>query len=215
MNNIPASKLYRGRAAKGYDKGREKNPVTVEDDKAIMEFLQSCLPESFIVDIPCGTGRAAEAVLSRGSLYVGIDISSDMLSVCQRKIRGSETAITMQGDATNIPLGDNACDYLLSIKFIKWLPTDKLVLVVLKEFRRVCRGQAFINVKVIPEQRTLTWRGVWDYLRKIKDRVVLGTVARAIDKDVFEGLCRQAGWKIVRQMDNPASNGFVCNYILE
>ena len=46
------------------------------------------IPRSLtVVDVPCGTGRLAEALLEEGFSVVGVDISAAMLQVATRKLR--------------------------------------------------------------------------------------------------------------------------------
>lgn len=50
-------------------------------------FARSRPKPATIVDVPCGTGRLAEALLEDGYAIVGIDISPAMLDVAKRKLR--------------------------------------------------------------------------------------------------------------------------------
>ncbi len=211
---IPASKMYFGVHASGYDLGRTGNPVTDEDDAAISSFIASMIPGSTVADAPCGTGRALLAVVSAGHSYRGADISGDMLAECRKKIPQDADVLLEVADARKLPWLDGSCDYLLSFKFLKWLPKDELVFEVLKEYRRVCNGQALINIKLKRDRIDFSWRELKDKWAKLKDIVLLGGTARSIDRATFEDLCEKAGWKIVSTTENSASNGIVFNYIL-
>lgn len=215
MKKLPADTVYFGKAATSYDKGRLGNPVTIEDDEVIQEFLSTCEINSVLIDVPCGTGRATKAVLDRGLTYIGLDISSDMLQELERKFPNSGKLRIIESSALSIPIEDSSSDYLVSFKFLKWLPNDDTVFLALKEFRRVCRGRALINVKISDGKTKWSAREVVDRARKIVDRKKLGTAARVIDKSKFENMCNSAGWEIVQIKVNTASNGIVYNYFLK
>jgi ubiquinone/menaquinone biosynthesis C-methylase UbiE len=211
---IPASKMYYGIHASGYDQGRAGNLVTDEDDAAIAAFIKRMAPLSTVADAPCGTGRALTSVVAAGHKYRGADISSDMLDECRKKVPQDSDVQLEIADARKLPWPNGSCTHLLSFKFLKWLPSDDLVFEVLKEYRRVCSGQALINIKLKPKKMTLSWREVCDRWAKVKDVIFLGGTARSIEKSTFEALCRKAGWQIVDSTENKASNGIVHNYIL-
>ncbi len=211
---IPASKMYFGKRASGYDQGRTGNPVTDEDSAAISAFISTMAPNSIVADAPCGTGRALLSVVAAGHKYRGADISNDMLAECRRKVPHNADVQLDVADARNLPWPDASCNYLLSFKFLKWLPSDELVFEVLKEYRRVCSEQALINIKLKRNKIDFSWRELKDKWAKLKDIVFLGGTARSIDRVTFEALCKKAGWTIVSATENKASNGIVYNYIL-
>jgi len=211
---LPASKIYFGSRATGYDQGRAGNPVTDEDDAVIQSFISSFQPAAIVADAPCGTGRALAAVVGAGHTYRGADISSHMLEECRSKVPPGANVDLQVADARSLPWEDGSCDYLLSIKFLKWLPSDAVVFEVLKEYRRVCHGRALINVKIAKEKPEISLREMRDRIAKLVDRIMLGSAARSIRRDAFEGMCRNAGWKIESAQVNKASNGIVYNFIL-
>lgn len=206
--------MYFGKAAFGYDRGRQGNPVTDEDDKAIAAFLASLAPGSIVADAPCGTGRALPAVLAAGHRYRGADISGDMLQECQAKAPDDPRVKLNQADARKLPWADGSCDAILSFKFLKWLPTDELVFEVLKEYRRVCRGRALVNIKLMRATPDYSLRELRDRWAKMMDRIRLGGTARAMPRATFEAVCLRAGWTIENAEENSASNGIVHNYTL-
>lgn len=214
LADLPASNIYFGEHATGYDKGRTGNPVTDEDDAAIRQFVSSFSPHSIVADAPCGTGRAMNVIIAAGHQYRGADISADMLKECAAKAPAGSKIDLSVADARNLPWDDGSCDYLLSFKFLKWLPNDETVFEVLKEYRRVCRGRALINVKIEKDFQEYTFRELWDRIAKIKDRLTLGASARSINRNIFEDMCKRAGWSIIDFQLNKASNDIVNNYYL-
>jgi ubiquinone/menaquinone biosynthesis C-methylase UbiE len=211
---LPADKLYFGTRAAGYDEQRAGKPVTAEDDAVIRAFIETFKSGAIVADAPCGTGRALAAIVGAGHHYRGADISSDMLKECWAKVPAGAKVDLALADARKLPWDDKSCDYLLSFKFIKWLPDDERVFEVLKEYRRVCRGQALVNVKIKREKLDLSLRELRDRIAKVMDRIRLGTAVRSIDRHIFETMCNRAGWKIEAVKVNQASNGIVFNYVL-
>ena len=214
-SELQADKVYFGKAATQYDKGRRGNPVTDEDDEAIARFLSEFSTGATIGDAPCGTGRALAKVLELGLIFRGADISQDMIEVCRTKVPEGHSVQLDLADARNLPWATGSCDGLLSVKFLKWLPSNDVVLDVLKEYRRVCRGRAFINVKLKDEVKEYSFYEMLDRMRKLIDRLRLGTSARYFSHEEFKGLLKAANWTIVRVEKNEASNSIVFNYILD
>jgi len=220
-HDIPASKRYHGEEVENYDSRRNKNPVTLEDDEVIREFL-GVAKNSIIADVPCGTGRTLASLPASGDLkYFGSDVSSDMLEACKEKAISLGMQVGEDGqvrlscaDARVLPWENSFADVLVSFKFLKWLPNDHVLLEVLKEFRRVCKGRALLNLKISPESGFMSVREAFDRIKKIRDRVKYGCVARSIKKDRWEEMLSEAGWRIEDVKVNSASNGIVYNYIV-
>ena len=52
-----------------------------------------------VLDVGCGPGRVAEAVIEAGaSRYVGIDFSAEMLELARRRLDGREGVELVKGD---------------------------------------------------------------------------------------------------------------------
>jgi ubiquinone/menaquinone biosynthesis C-methylase UbiE len=210
----PAALKYVGEIARKYDSRRAGRDVTIEDDVIIEKFLESCDRDCVIADIPAGTGRAAPPVLNRGCSYIGIDFSEDMLDICRRRIGGNPKARLLQGDARSLPLKNKEVDYLLCIKFIKWLQTREMVVDCLREFRRVCKGRVLLNIKITDDRTTgrslsKLISGLHGLFRTRRKIAPLSLTAAA-----FEEMCRTAGWSIVETFENPAA-GHVRFYVLK
>ncbi len=205
----PAASKYVGDVAKNYDERRKDKPITKADDAFIAKFLDSCEQGAKVLDLPAGTGRAVSAVLDRQLHYIGADISEDMLAVCKQKIGDRSDARTIVVDARSTGLPDDAVDYLISIKFMKWLPDDDFVTDVLKEFRRVCRKSAIVNIKV--DKNISLSKKIIGLLRSHSSR----PHARFFNEDRFANLCSQAGWTVREVVENPESKGRVKFFVLD
>lgn len=214
MNDLPANNLYVGKEARRYDLGRITNPVTLEDDAAIVRFLDTCWPGYRLADVPCGTGRALTPVIERGLEYWGADTSQDMLALCGKKIPRGMHAELVQANALSLPWPSDSFEALLSFKFLKWLPRDEDVHTALREFRRICHGRALINVKIRPEDASVNMRELWDRAKKRFNYIKYGVAARCLDRSNFESMLLASGWRIDVVDINAASNGIVHNYVL-
>jgi ubiquinone/menaquinone biosynthesis C-methylase UbiE len=213
----PAALKYFGEVARNYDSSRAGKQVTVEDDLIIEKFLDTCDRDCVIADIPAGTGRAALSILNRGFSYIGIDFSEDMLDICRRRIGENPKARLLQGDARLLPLNNKEVDNLLSVKFIKWLPTNEMVVDCLREFRRVCKGRVLLNIKVSEEDTdgevlSTLIRALKRFLTVFKTRRKIEQ--RKLTAEAFEEMCRVTGWSIAETFENPVAR-HVRFYILK
>ena len=105
-------------------------------DQAIVEnYLSKIAPGSPVLDIPAGTGRFIQFCLDRGLRYTGVDISADMLEVARTKVPAGANVELTVADARALPFEDDAFDYAIIIKFIKWLPTVETLTDVLGEIK--------------------------------------------------------------------------------
>ena len=180
MRDFRATKKYRGEVAARYDEKRAVKDVTRRDQAIVENYLSKIAPGSSVLDIPAGTGRFIQFCLGRGLRYTGVDISADMLDVARTKVPAGATNIELRvADARALPFGDDAFDYAIIIKFIKWLPNLELLIDVLKEIKRVTRKEAFVQIKVT--RRLPLRRRAADLLGRLPiARHVFGTLA---DKD--------------------------------
>lgn len=56
-----------------------------------------------VLDVGCGPGRVAEAVIEAGaSRYVGIDFSAHMLALARRRLEGHPAVELIEGDFLNV-----------------------------------------------------------------------------------------------------------------
>jgi ubiquinone/menaquinone biosynthesis C-methylase UbiE len=203
----PGASKWVGRIARRYDKMRVGKPGLIEDSRIVDAFLDTCEPGSTVVDMGAGTGQAVRSVLDRGLHYIGVDISADMIAMCEQKIAGDPRARAFVSDARTTPLSDMAGHYLISVRFVKWLSTDQMVFDALKEFRRVCQRRALINIKVpVPGKRSPERRSRLAYAIKMRS-FSRRPRSSAIEPLAFEDLGDRAGWKVIEIIDNPITRG--------
>jgi SAM-dependent methyltransferase len=99
-------------------------------------FIRSSMPRQAdprILEIGTGPGRLASQFANPGSNFVGLDISSEMLKACGRRVGG--TVSLVQSDASaGLPFKDSSFDFIYAIRSLKYATDfDK----ALKEIQRV------------------------------------------------------------------------------
>lgn len=118
------------------------------DKRAISIALRSVPSGSYVLDIPCGTGRITELLLQKGYKVVGADVSREMLRVASKKLRSYANLEGLyQVDAEKLPFEDRQFDCLIAIRFMGHIPGD-VRLCMLKEFRRVSRSYVIADYSV-------------------------------------------------------------------
>ncbi len=140
---------YYGRLARKYQKRREKKKWWHQENKVVKDFLHA-LPEGVtVVDVPFGTGRFVPFYLEKGMRVHGLDSSPEMLGAA-RELLGEdfEKCETVVGDAAQLPYEDNFADLVVCFRFLQSIIPYKTVKTVLREFHRVTRSQALLELKV-------------------------------------------------------------------
>jgi ubiquinone/menaquinone biosynthesis C-methylase UbiE len=77
-----------------------------------------------------------------------------MLEVARTKIPAGVTNADLQvADARALPFANDAFDYAIVVKFIKWLPTLNILIDVLREIARVTRKEMLVQINVVQKSR--------------------------------------------------------------
>jgi len=95
-----------------------------------------------ILDVGCGTGEVLSKIVGQKDLFLaGIDLSPNMISIAQEKLKGY--ADIRVGEAEELPWPDNSFDVILCLDSFHHYPDP---LKVLAEIRRVAKpdGQLFL-----------------------------------------------------------------------
>ena len=82
-----ASLFYNAKEAKKYDSSSRMVSVQREITERAMELLR--LPEGsmqYILDVGCGSGLSGEVLEENGHVWVGCDVSRDMLAVAKERM---------------------------------------------------------------------------------------------------------------------------------
>lgn len=150
MRNVGVRKKYRAkehyqnkRVAQQYDLVRFGSPLGKFVDRlektALRKALKRAGRASVVLDIPCGTGRITEFLLTQGYEVTGADISDEMLEVAQRRL-GSYPGFRglVHQDAEHLDFQDKSFDFVVSSRFFGHLPSSTRIQ-VLKEMGRVAQ----------------------------------------------------------------------------
>lgn len=171
MTNYKAKDAYKNKSvASSYDEDRFKSLKGKIEDKlektAIEKALSKISGIQTVLDIPCGTGRITEFLLSKGFKLTGLDISGSMIDVAKERLKQfSNLEKLAVGDAENILFGDSSYDLVTSIRFFGHIPHDTK-LIVLREFMRISKkyiivGYAMKNTIRGYERKLLKGTRMW------------------------------------------------------
>jgi SAM-dependent methyltransferase len=150
--NYAAKGKYVGVTAERYDAKRRREPVWAWEDEQIRTLFSTAPPHSVILDVPSGTGRFLPILSSMGHQVLAIDVSLDMLHVAARAavdLHFSQRNIC--ADAAAIPLNAKSTDYVISNRFMQWLPSRLHVKQVIRELCRVARVSVIIQNRTPPQ----------------------------------------------------------------
>jgi selT/selW/selH-like putative selenoprotein len=137
---------------------------------------------SAILELGCGTGRFAESLFSHhlpdNATYVGIDISTTMVGIAQRRLaKWSSRATVQQGDGTaRLPFEDNRFDRLVATYLLDLLPQSSIHQ-VLSDAHRVLRPNGKLCIINSTEGSTPTTRivaSLWKHIYAVSPRLVGG-----------------------------------------
>lgn len=108
----------------------ESLPHSKESRERSYQLLNG-LPGETAVDVGCGTGRAVAELRERGIRATGIDMSSQMISVAQRRFPDGDFRIA---SASSLPFADHSLDLYRSERVYQYIadPAEALL-----EARRV------------------------------------------------------------------------------
>lgn len=115
-----------------------------------------------VIEPGIGTGRVALPLAAMGHRVSGIDTSPQMLDVCRRRaVALDQTVDVAQGDATELPYGDQAFDLGVIAQLLYLVPDWPLVL---DELARVVRpGGSVIHLTepTIESDALRRWSSTW------------------------------------------------------
>lgn len=115
-------------------------------ERRLIQKALAGLPRSSVVgDIPCGTGRLAETVLSLGFTVIGVDISAQMLDVARRRLeRFGDRLHTEVCDARQLPASSLRFDAALCARVLMHFPLEEQI-AFLRGVVAVTRGRVIIT----------------------------------------------------------------------
>ncbi|MBI4713530.1 MAG: class I SAM-dependent methyltransferase [Planctomycetes bacterium] len=111
-----------------------------------------------LLDIPCGTGRIFETLLSKGVRPVGADISLEMMKASREKVSDNHIPL-VQCDATAIPFKDGSFDVVTCLRFLTMYVPPEVRHLIFKEMGRVSRGWVIIECR-----HNSRWSDIWYWI---------------------------------------------------
>jgi ubiquinone/menaquinone biosynthesis C-methylase UbiE len=139
---------YHGAIASGYDAKRDQSPKWTIEQNHIEDMLSDLPTGSWVLDVPCGTGRFFKFYHDRGLLFVGVDRSEDMLTQAGHKVIDFQKARLHVGDVRKLAaLADKSVDAVVMCRLTRWLSPNDCVL-ALKELQRVSRQKIISTWRV-------------------------------------------------------------------
>lgn len=114
--------------------------------KDIIPFIEKHFKAgSKVYDIGCGDGYGSYQLYKAGYEVVGVDISSEMISLAKERLHKEEIQFS-QGDLIDLPFADNSCDGVMAINALEWIEVPARGL---SELRRVVKEDGLICVGVL------------------------------------------------------------------
>lgn len=199
-----AAKHYFGGNAQFYDQRRSRKGKWKEENWLVESYVSQLPRDASVLDVPFGTGRFAPAYLKAGLRITGVDISSDMIEEARRRFGAEIQAFDLRvAAAEKLPFADRTFDYLICNRFIKWLPEESLVATVAAEFRRVCRREMLIQVKVGGSSGETAVTAIRRSIARIFRRDDSGRQTARYSMSQLESFFATGGWVLARVIDAP------------
>eukprot|EP00904_Undaria_pinnatifida_P007484 jgi/Undpi1/3866/HiC_scaffold_16.g07234.m1 len=117
----PPELFYNGKMSRKYNSNSRMVGIQAEISDRCIELLniepgKSC----FILDVGCGSGLSGEALEEAGHVWLGVDISRDMLDVANE--RETDFGDLCQQDmGTGLPFRPATFDGCISVSALQWL----------------------------------------------------------------------------------------------
>jgi ubiquinone/menaquinone biosynthesis C-methylase UbiE len=161
--NWDATQHYKNaKVARDYDRVRFSSPAgrvfNRQEKRIIRECFHDLARDTIILDMPCGTGRLAEALLESGLKVYGADISQEMLDVAKERLSNYGARFATEViDALNLSGNERQFEAALCARVLMHFPLETQI--------RFLRGVASITTKRIvinhslntPYQRFRRW----------------------------------------------------------
>jgi len=118
-HQAPPEVFYNDTEAEKYTNNTRIMNIQAEMSERALELL--CLPDSpcYVLDLGCGSGLSGECIEEQGHSWVGLDISTSMLSVAKERELEGDLACSDLGEG--LPFRAGAFDGAISISALQWL----------------------------------------------------------------------------------------------
>jgi ubiquinone/menaquinone biosynthesis C-methylase UbiE len=107
--------------------------------KSLEQIVQPLPSRGTLLDVPCGTGRIAEALLKWGFQVTAADISGEMIDVARQRITSAGGRLpALRASADSLPFPDSSFDAVISMRFLPHISHEPRRL-MLREMARVSK----------------------------------------------------------------------------
>jgi len=146
------ARKYHGQVAKDYDNKRKDSEKWVVEQRIIEGMLDDLPAGSWVLDVPCGTGRFFEFYHKKFFVYRGIDISSAMLAEAECRVPVQMRDRLRHGDILDLKEVDGkSADVTVSCRITRWIMgqhgPDGIVQ-MLRELQRVSQKRIIFTARV-------------------------------------------------------------------
>lgn len=159
-----------------------------------------------VLDVSCGTGNYSLELKRRGVRVIGLDISSEMLSIAKKKAENEGLKIDfIRADAAMPPFKDNSFDLITSILILEFADKpDKMI----KEWKNLLKPDGRMVIGFLNRY------SLWALKRRLK-AIFKDTIwrrARFYPADEMQRLLADAGLKSIESRESiyfpPVENRF-------
>lgn len=128
------SKGYFDKVASNWDNMRSD---FFSDEVRIVAYNTANVEEGKIAaDIGAGTGFISEGLLKKNVNVIAVDQSEEMLNLLKNKFSDYKNLNCIQGESENLPIADNAVDYVFANMFLHHVENP---FVAIKEMKRILK----------------------------------------------------------------------------
>lgn len=132
-----------------------------------------------VLDIGCGPGLLARALVRRGADVVGIDLSPDAVSSARTGVPQARFEVA---DGAALPFDDESFEGAVFLNSLHHIPADAMGLALLEAARVVGRGRPVVVIEPLPEG------SFFETFRPIEDEtLVRGRAREALDDAMRAG----------------------------
>jgi ubiquinone/menaquinone biosynthesis C-methylase UbiE len=133
-------------------------------NKFIVNSFDQC---KHILDAGCGPGILLDFFNNFNINYIGLDLSTEMISIARKQIGikpYTSTNFFLRGDIEKLPFSNDSFNIVISLGVIEYLPNDNKLLA---EFYRVIKPKGFLLISVTNKYSyNLILDDFIEYLRK-------------------------------------------------
>ncbi|HUR29744.1 MAG TPA: methyltransferase domain-containing protein [Planctomycetota bacterium] len=108
---------------------------------ALLERVRGPTRAGRLLDVPCGSGRLTRALAERAELYLGVDVSRDMLQqarpVFTELVERGARACAVEADARALPFPAGRFDVVVACRFLHHLHEESALRAAIAELTRV------------------------------------------------------------------------------